>query len=222
MVKAVLRGISAWTAQRREAYANDQGAESSLVAVTARSNRSKADQDPAEWRPPARRVALPVCSGVGRHEAPLGSGRRRSRTGCSGRCALRLPWPDGDVRTCPLGEGRAARLEIVRDAAAGQGRLRQPGGARRPQGNGGAASGSSWGVLGGFGWGITRRSTSGRYSTKVAANRLAWLVGQSGVSPVSAGWESVVGADRSMSSLVAAQLASRFRASCVGEWGSAV
>ncbi|WP_030420392.1 HNH endonuclease family protein [Streptomyces sp. NRRL F-5065] len=49
-------GASAWTAQRREAYANDQGAEASLVAVTARSNRSKADQDPAQWMPPAAEV----------------------------------------------------------------------------------------------------------------------------------------------------------------------
>ncbi|MFC7993999.1 HNH endonuclease family protein [Streptomyces pilosus] len=49
-------GASAWTAQRREAYANDQGAQASLVAVTARSNRSKADQDPAEWLPPAAGV----------------------------------------------------------------------------------------------------------------------------------------------------------------------
>jgi hypothetical protein len=46
-------GASTWTAQRREAYANDQGAATSLVAVTARSNRSKADQDPAQWLPPA-------------------------------------------------------------------------------------------------------------------------------------------------------------------------
>jgi hypothetical protein len=46
-------GASAWTAQRREAYANDQGAAASLVAVTARSNRSKAEQDPAQWLPPA-------------------------------------------------------------------------------------------------------------------------------------------------------------------------
>ncbi|MFD9356406.1 HNH endonuclease family protein [Streptomyces sp. NPDC060031] len=46
-------GASSWTAQRREAYANDQGQLSSLVAVTARSNRSKADQDPAEWLPPS-------------------------------------------------------------------------------------------------------------------------------------------------------------------------
>ncbi|MFF4888122.1 HNH endonuclease family protein [Streptomyces nigra] len=49
-------GASAWTSQRREAYANDQGAEASLVAVTARSNRSKADQDPAQWLPPATEV----------------------------------------------------------------------------------------------------------------------------------------------------------------------
>ncbi|WP_331763565.1 HNH endonuclease family protein (plasmid) [Streptomyces hirsutus] len=49
-------GASAWTAQRREAYANDQGAEASLVAVTARSNRSKSDQDPAQWLPPAGEV----------------------------------------------------------------------------------------------------------------------------------------------------------------------
>ncbi|MEU8992858.1 HNH endonuclease family protein [Streptomyces sp. NPDC048558] len=49
-------GASAWTPRRREAYANDQGAEPSLVAVTARSNRSKADQDPAQWLPPAADV----------------------------------------------------------------------------------------------------------------------------------------------------------------------
>ncbi|MDU0299582.1 HNH endonuclease family protein [Streptomyces sp. PAL114] len=46
-------GASAWTARRREAYANDQGSATSLVAVTARSNRSKSDQDPAQWLPPA-------------------------------------------------------------------------------------------------------------------------------------------------------------------------
>ncbi|MEU8351791.1 HNH endonuclease family protein [Streptomyces sp. NPDC048845] len=45
-------GASAWTAARREAYANDQGAAASLVAVTARTNRQKADQDPAQWLPP--------------------------------------------------------------------------------------------------------------------------------------------------------------------------
>ncbi|MFD3940742.1 HNH endonuclease family protein [Streptomyces sp. NPDC058611] len=46
-------GASAWTPARREAYANDQQQTSSLVAVTARSNRQKSDQDPFEWLPPA-------------------------------------------------------------------------------------------------------------------------------------------------------------------------
>ncbi|MFH9419028.1 HNH endonuclease family protein [Streptomyces rochei] len=49
-------GASAWSAERREAYANDQGAATSLVAVTARSNRSRADQVPAQWLPPAAEV----------------------------------------------------------------------------------------------------------------------------------------------------------------------
>lgn len=45
-------GASEWSAARREAYANDLGAPASLVAVTTRTNRAKADQDPAQWLPP--------------------------------------------------------------------------------------------------------------------------------------------------------------------------
>jgi hypothetical protein len=45
-------GASAWTANRREAYANDLDSPQTLIAVTARSNRSKADQDPSTWLPP--------------------------------------------------------------------------------------------------------------------------------------------------------------------------
>ncbi|WP_257137152.1 HNH endonuclease family protein [Streptomyces sp. b62] len=41
-------GASAWTAARREAYANDQSTHVSLVAVTAQSNQQKGDQDPSE------------------------------------------------------------------------------------------------------------------------------------------------------------------------------
>ncbi|MEU0846299.1 HNH endonuclease family protein [Streptomyces sp. NPDC005962] len=44
-------GASAWTAAERQDYANDLGDDRALVAVTARENRSKADQDPAEWLP---------------------------------------------------------------------------------------------------------------------------------------------------------------------------
>ncbi|MFF3264968.1 HNH endonuclease family protein [Streptomyces sp. NPDC002932] len=46
-------GASTWDADRRERYANDLDADRSLVAVTARTNRQKADRDPAEWLPPA-------------------------------------------------------------------------------------------------------------------------------------------------------------------------
>lgn len=45
-------GASGWSAERREQYANDQGAPASLVAVTKRTDRSKAGQDPADWMPP--------------------------------------------------------------------------------------------------------------------------------------------------------------------------
>lgn len=44
-------GASGWSAAERQDYANDLGDERALVAVTARENRQKADQDPAEWLP---------------------------------------------------------------------------------------------------------------------------------------------------------------------------
>ncbi|RLV64178.1 hypothetical protein STAN_6998 [Streptomyces sp. CBMAI 2042] len=50
-------GAHNWTPERREAYANDLDAERSLVAVTAKTNRSKADRDPAVWMPPAQSAA---------------------------------------------------------------------------------------------------------------------------------------------------------------------
>ncbi|WP_327364309.1 hypothetical protein [Streptomyces sp. NBC_01296] len=40
-----------WSAARREAYANDQNSPDTLIAVSAASNRSKSDKDPAEWLP---------------------------------------------------------------------------------------------------------------------------------------------------------------------------
>ncbi|MFK4184363.1 HNH endonuclease family protein [Streptomyces sparsogenes] len=44
-------GAAAWTTEDRKAFANDL-VHSQLVAVSARSNRSKADKDPANWQPP--------------------------------------------------------------------------------------------------------------------------------------------------------------------------
>lgn len=45
-------GAWRWTPDRRKAYANDLGYSDSLIAVSASSNRSKGDQDPADWMPP--------------------------------------------------------------------------------------------------------------------------------------------------------------------------
>jgi len=43
-------GASEWTTARRQAFANDV-TRPQLIAVSASSNRSKSDQDPAEWMP---------------------------------------------------------------------------------------------------------------------------------------------------------------------------
>ncbi|MEU8892985.1 HNH endonuclease family protein [Streptomyces sp. NPDC048442] len=45
-------GASAWTAEERQAYANDLDDPRALIAVSAKTNRSKADQDPTTWMPP--------------------------------------------------------------------------------------------------------------------------------------------------------------------------
>lgn len=47
-------GASAWDDTRRRDFANDLGYPGSLIAVTASSNRSKSDHDPAGWMPPRR------------------------------------------------------------------------------------------------------------------------------------------------------------------------
>lgn len=44
-------GAAEWTTDERQSYANYQGNAWHLIAVTASSNRSKSDQDPAEWMP---------------------------------------------------------------------------------------------------------------------------------------------------------------------------
>jgi hypothetical protein len=45
-------GAYAWSSEKRKEFANDLGFGGSLIAVTASSNRSKSDRDPADWLPP--------------------------------------------------------------------------------------------------------------------------------------------------------------------------
>lgn len=44
-------GAWRWNANTRERFANDLGYAGALIAVSASSNRSKSDRDPAEWLP---------------------------------------------------------------------------------------------------------------------------------------------------------------------------
>jgi hypothetical protein len=58
-------GASAWTAEVRMAFANDIAVAFALVAVSARSNRSKSDRDPADWLPRSAFVCQYLADWVG-------------------------------------------------------------------------------------------------------------------------------------------------------------
>jgi hypothetical protein len=51
LAEAWKSGASTWTTAKREQFANDLSI-SQLIAVSASSNRSKGDSDPAAWKPP--------------------------------------------------------------------------------------------------------------------------------------------------------------------------
>lgn len=51
LAEAWRSGASTWDGTRRLAFANDVEHPGALVAVTAASNRSKSDRDPAGWQP---------------------------------------------------------------------------------------------------------------------------------------------------------------------------
>lgn len=55
-------GAFAWDAATRKAFANDLGYASSLIAVSASTNRSKGDSDPASWMPPNASFACKYVS----------------------------------------------------------------------------------------------------------------------------------------------------------------
>jgi hypothetical protein len=51
LAEAWRSGAYQWSSQTRKRFANDLGFSGSLIAVTASSNRSKSDKDPASWLP---------------------------------------------------------------------------------------------------------------------------------------------------------------------------
>ena len=52
LAEAHRSGADKWDSERREAFANDLSNPESLIAVSAKANRSKGDRDPAKWLPP--------------------------------------------------------------------------------------------------------------------------------------------------------------------------
>lgn len=54
LAEAWRSGARNWDEARRRAFANDLTDPRSLIAVSASSNRSKSDRDPANWLPPSR------------------------------------------------------------------------------------------------------------------------------------------------------------------------
>nr|CEL16586.1 putative secreted protein [Kibdelosporangium sp. MJ126-NF4]CTQ89063.1 putative secreted protein [Kibdelosporangium sp. MJ126-NF4] len=53
LAEAWRSGAARWTDEQRKQFANDLN-NPQLFAVTATSNRSKGDQDPATWKPPTK------------------------------------------------------------------------------------------------------------------------------------------------------------------------
>lgn len=53
LAEAWRSGANRWNTATRTAYANDMGYKESLIAVSAKSNRTKSDKDPAKWLPRA-------------------------------------------------------------------------------------------------------------------------------------------------------------------------
>jgi hypothetical protein len=60
LANAWISGARGWTAEQRDAFANDLG-DPQLIAVSASSNRSKGDSSPDEWKPPRRAAWCPYA-----------------------------------------------------------------------------------------------------------------------------------------------------------------
>ena len=78
LAEAWRSGADKWTDDERKAFANDLGGVQ-LLAVTAKSNRSKGDQDPAKWKPPVAAYWCTYAQALDLGEDRLQADRRPGR-----------------------------------------------------------------------------------------------------------------------------------------------
>lgn len=97
LAEAWRSGASAWSAESREAFANDLSVSYALLAVSATSNRSKGDQDPANWLPKYLPV---VCTYIGswiavkyRWSLSVDPGEQRALSSKLGSCGSKASTP---------------------------------------------------------------------------------------------------------------------------------
>ena len=83
-------GAFAWSAERKELYANSLSYPGHLIATTASANRSKGRRGPEEWRPPDRDLLVPIRHGLGGDQEGMGPGCDRSGGGRTARDAARM------------------------------------------------------------------------------------------------------------------------------------
>jgi hypothetical protein len=89
-------GAWAWDADTRMRYADDLDDPRSLIAVSASANRSKGDQDPAEWMPPAASYACTYITDWVAVKTRWGTERRPRREAGPDPRRLGLPERAGD------------------------------------------------------------------------------------------------------------------------------
>lgn len=91
LAEAWASGARGWGDTRRERFANDLGDPRSLVAVSASSNRSKSDRDPAEWLPDRAvcRYAVHWAATKLRWRLTVDGPERRALLGLAERCPER-------------------------------------------------------------------------------------------------------------------------------------
>lgn len=101
-------GAWRWTTRTRQAFANDLGYANSLVAVSARSNRSKSDRDPQEWMPRSS-VCWYATSWIAvkyRWRLAVDAGEKRVLTRVLRRCPRLMTVPDLADRQIDLAADR--------------------------------------------------------------------------------------------------------------------